>query len=796
MRKVLSGRPPYYLASAVFLLISVIYLGVMLDRAYVGLELADVNGRWIVVGSDPNGAAYKAGVRVGDRILEINQKDPGAYGDVRTWNEAEGITTLKFRGPGQSGGRVVKVQQGAVRLESLSEIFMIILGYLFANLGLLAWLRRPLWGPARLLFWLNWSIALALVLAPASGRDLLFAREFEYITLSFVPVLMTKFFSVFPVERETRINRYAGRVLICVSIAIVTLTVLQSAGVLQAAAWLRKFALATVLTGILISLGNLAAIRRLPGRTPEKNQAGILLLGTVIGFLPFTLLTALPLMCNFPPIENTELSYLFVAAVPITWSYVIVKRYLPDSRRLMRRVCSFSLAVAVVSFVLTYAFFFAGVLKSLDLEGFLAVFSLTTVVSLSFTGVRLTFAELFKRLGFLAVEQEGVDQRVSQLNERLVSLREEEDRILEEVATSLGVEGALLIVENADGRGLKKAVGRFLARPDEQTMLERYFQTDKRGQLGTTRLPEDWPAEICIRVAGKDFVSGTFLGHRYSRIKFQGQELPSLTLICGQTVRQLSSAQAIEELSQEIRNMVQRSEIYERKIRRLRGITGSLFKNVEQERKTIARDLHDGPLQLALDLSRWLDELADHFADGEESCHGKAIAHMREVSQNLNFELRTICSDLRPPSLTDLGLVYSVRILCEEKMESEPFEFSLDCVGISEKTRLREEVELVAYRFLQEGIANAMRHTGSGKINLGIELKESELELVVRDSGKGFDPVRIDDLPLTNEHLGLVGMRERIESLGGKLHICSVPCQGTVLKACIPTSGRERKRVV
>lgn len=775
-------------------MVSMIYLGAMIDQAYIGLELAHVNGKWIVAASDPNGAAYKAGVRVGDRILEINHKDPGAYDDVRKWNEAEGSATLKIREPGQSGYRVVKVQRGTVRLESLSEIFLIILGYLFANLGLLTWIRRPLWSPARLFFWLNWCIGLALVLAPVSGRGLILARELEYVTLSFVPVLLTKFFSVFPVERKTRISEYGVRVLISAFIAIVGLTVLQSAGVLDAAAWLTKFVLATVVVGILISLWNLGVLIRSEGRQSEKNQAGIMLLGTVMGFLPFVLLTALPLIFNSQPVENTELSYLFVAAVPITWSYVIVNRYLPDGRRLLRRVCSFFLAAAIASSALTCLIFFTGILKALDLEAFLAVFSLTTLTSLGFEGLRLMITRLFERLGFLTVEQD-LDQRVCQLNERLASLQEE-DLILEELATSLGVEGVLLIVQNTNGGSIKKAVGRFLAKPDEQTRLERYFQADQGANSGAARLPEDWPAEICIRLAGKDSLAGVFLGHRYSRIKFRGQELPLITMICGQAAQHLVTAQVIRELSQDIRNMAQRSQVYQRKVRRLQGITGSLFKNIEQERKAMARDLHDGPLQSALDLSRWLDELADNFANAKDLGVRKAMAHLREVSRNLNFELRALCSDLRPPSLTDLGLLYSVRILCEEKMESDSFALSLASVGISEGTRLKEEVELVAYRFFQEGITNAMRHTSSGEINLRIELKESVLELVVEDSGKGFDLGRIDDLPLTNEHLGLVSMKERIEGLGGTLHIYSMPLQGTVLKASIPTSGRERKSAV
>jgi two-component system sensor histidine kinase ComP len=82
-------------------------------------------------------------------------------------------------------------------------------------------------------------------------------------------------------------------------------------------------------------------------------------------------------------------------------------------------------------------------------------------------------------------------------------------------------------------------------------------------------------------------------------------------------------------------------------------------------------------LQLALDLDRWLDDIAEERLNVKSGKDLKAIAHMREVVENLNFELRSICSDLRPPSLNDLGLLYAIQLMCEEKMENEPLLISI-----------------------------------------------------------------------------------------------------------------------
>lgn len=166
---------------------------------------------------------------------------------------------------------------------------------------------------------------------------------------------------------------------------------------------------------------------------------------------------------------------------------------------------------------------------------------------------------------------------------------------------------------------------------------------------------------------------------------------------------------------------------------------------------------------------------------------------MREVIENLNFELRSICSDLRPQTLTDLGLLYAIQTLCEEKMEHESVLISLETIGINEGVRLKEDIELVAYRFLQEGITNAIKHSGSSKITIKIELSITKLELIIRDFGDGFDIGKIKDWQLTSDHFGLVGMKERLEGLGGELQVSSAISQGTILKATIPLREEDIK---
>jgi len=159
---------------------------------------------------------------------------------------------------------------------------------------------------------------------------------------------------------------------------------------------------------------------------------------------------------------------------------------------------------------------------------------------------------------------------------------------------------------------------------------------------------------------------------------------------------------------------------------------------------------------------------------------------MQDMIEDLNYELRSICTNLRPSSLRDLGLIPAVEVMFEQIMQRELLVIVLDVIGMSREARFNEDIELVAFRFLQEGINNVIKHSGSSRVNVTITLVNRKIEMLMKDSGKGFDPQEIADWSLTGNHFGIIGMKERIESLGGDFSITSKIGQGVMLKASIP----------
>jgi len=772
----------YYIASVAFMVLGLVYFVVTMNQPYIGLNIENVNGQWLVTASDHYGEGYQAGVRVGDVVLKINNDDPSKYRLVQKWSEAEGAFSIEFSRSSQLKDNIIKLPKSPDFLSTLSQVPLEILGFVFWISGFWTWYKRPFLAQARSLFWLNWIIGLAIVLVPASGRCILFARELEYISLSLVPLFLINLVSVFPKDNRNRVNRFSRHLFAIMSMIIIILTISQSLGITSNIIFLRKLLISTVIISLLLALSNLGSLIMLPKDNPERNQAGILFLGMVMGFFPFVFLTAVPQLFDFQPIIYDHFSSLFLSFIPLAWYYVIANKYLPDSRRLLERLILFFVMGVIISIVVSYLLFFLKVVKTINLEVYLATLSLTMPMMACFSLIRIVVSKLLGKFAFFEGHHD-FKKRVLKLNESLTTINEE-DRILEEVVRRLSIEGAFIVVEDVKGGYLKKAVGIFLERPSEQIKLEEFFQADQRINLEAEILPESFPAEIYVPFVSDDFTCGIFLGHRYSHVKVGLDELTLITLISNQLAQRLITTFVIKALSKEIKDLAQRSLDSQRRNQGLQGITTSLFRSLEKEKKIIAREIHDGPLQLGLDLDRRLKSLVEEGSTDDETL--KTFSHMQELVEDLSTELRLICNELRPPSLSDLGLLLAIELMCEDIMINELLLISLETVGISREERFNEEAEIAAYRFLQEGISNAVKHSGSSKLKIHVEMNESRIELTVRDSGKGFDISKIDDWSLMGVHFGIVGMKERIESLGGNLQISSTIGRGTMLKASLP----------
>ncbi|MBI2906212.1 MAG: PAS domain S-box protein [Chloroflexi bacterium] len=215
----------------------------------------------------------------------------------------------------------------------------------------------------------------------------------------------------------------------------------------------------------------------------------------------------------------------------------------------------------------------------------------------------------------------------------------------------------------------------------------------------------------------------------------------------------------------------------------LRFYLGQVTRAQEEERKRIARELHDDTIQALVVLSRQLDELAP---DGKGLPEDKqaVLDNLRQQTNNIMQDVRRLSQDLRPATLDRLGLIPALEWLaCEiEKLSSIKVEVKVQ----GAERRLPAEVELVLFRIAQEALRNVWRHSQATHAQMVVEFLEARIKIAVTDDGKGFDlPEDSGDL-VKGGRLGLAGMQERVQLLSGVLKIESAPGKGTTVRIEAP----------
>ena len=198
----------------------------------------------------------------------------------------------------------------------------------------------------------------------------------------------------------------------------------------------------------------------------------------------------------------------------------------------------------------------------------------------------------------------------------------------------------------------------------------------------------------------------------------------------------------------------------------------------EEQRRRLARELHDEPLQLFLHLARKLELLGE--SPGVPEAVAASLDDARVRSLEAATRLRNLAKDLRPPALDQLGLVPALSGFLAEAEDDSGLPVELAVSG--ETRRLRPDVELGAFRIVQESVRNALRHARASEVHVEVGFGDL-LQLSVADDGVGFV---FHDGDGSAEHLGLVGMAERASMLGGRLEVHSAPGSGTDVRASLP----------
>ena len=252
----------------------------------------------------------------------------------------------------------------------------------------------------------------------------------------------------------------------------------------------------------------------------------------------------------------------------------------------------------------------------------------------------------------------------------------------------------------------------------------------------------------------------------------------------GQPVDGIGEIQDLQRTLQEMAAQIQRHQVG------MKDYIVALTQTQEDERKRLARELHDETVQSLVALGQRVKMLEYDWqaCAGAQPTAGLLAAQGRlsEIAAMLTqalHELRALIRDLRPIYLEELGLVAALEMLSQTTQRSGPAtSFELN----GEERRLAPEAELAVYRIAQAAVSNAVRHGQPSGIRLQLEFADEGVTLTAEDDGDGFVPSEMPGDLAAQGHFGLVGMYERATALGGHLSLRSTPGQGTKVVAFIP----------
>src|SRR5690606_12523490 len=242
-------------------------------------------------------------------------------------------------------------------------------------------------------------------------------------------------------------------------------------------------------------------------------------------------------------------------------------------------------------------------------------------------------------------------------------------------------------------------------------------------------------------------------------------KLPELTVLSSQVNH---IAETLERSRAENRELTQRSLAIQ-----------------ESERRHLAQELHD---ELGQSISA-IKAVAVSIAkerDGRDDAVRRAAATIEQVATRVYAVVTGIIRRLRPVRLDQFGLAAALEELIDDWNEHHPDTFcTFTCDGRLDG--LGETVEINVYRIVQESLTNVAKHSGASEASVTVTRRGDALHLEVRDDGAGFDAAK------ARRGLGLLGMRERIEALGGRWALDTAPGQGVAIRAAVPIPAPARE---
>ncbi len=247
----------------------------------------------------------------------------------------------------------------------------------------------------------------------------------------------------------------------------------------------------------------------------------------------------------------------------------------------------------------------------------------------------------------------------------------------------------------------------------------------------------------------------------------------------------------LESIGHQLGVAIEQAKLYERlsnATERYQSLLQHSLTAQEEERKRIARELHDGTSQMLTGLSLNLQAAMDiaEMTGLTNPLMEERLKKAHSLAVQTSMEVTKLINDLRPTLLDSLGLAPAIQRYVETWLQPEGISTTVKTRG---HERLPSEVEVALFRITQEAVNNIMKHAGAKNVDIDLQCDGEKCVLRIHDDGKGFDVSEITKVDKTGRGVGLFGMKERVTLVGGACNVDSRPGKGTTITSEVPLTG-------
>ncbi|HCF99283.1 MAG TPA: hypothetical protein DEV93_01915 [Chloroflexi bacterium] len=228
---------------------------------------------------------------------------------------------------------------------------------------------------------------------------------------------------------------------------------------------------------------------------------------------------------------------------------------------------------------------------------------------------------------------------------------------------------------------------------------------------------------------------------------------------------------------------IERKRLEDERAHHTQELATRVLQAQEEERKRIARELHDDTAQSLSMLLTNLDLLEPSIEAGDATLFA-GFRRVASLARRTLDAVRSISHDLRPTILDDAGLEAALEWVAAE-YERESHGAAFVDTRVADDIELTAEIEVALFRIAQEALTNSGKHAGATTVWIRLRFEERIAVLTIEDNGRGFDPTSVPR-PTRDGRLGMYGMRERATLFGGTLTVTTSPGKGTVVRATLP----------